>query len=73
VIDFSAPKDRIHSVQVGGEAVNPAYSDDHFIIPAAATRAGDNVITIEFTAGDEALNRKRRLSLQPCSCRLVHI
>ncbi len=57
VIDFSAPKDRVHSVRVGGASVNPIYSDDHLIIPAGATRAGDNAIAIEFTAGDDALNR----------------
>ena len=27
------------------------------IVPAEATRAGENTIAIEFTAGDEALNR----------------
>src|SRR5471032_2924652 len=53
VIDFSAPKDRIHSVRAGGEAIDPIYSEDHLIIPAGATRAGENAIAIEFTAGDE--------------------
>jgi aminopeptidase N len=57
VIDFSAPKDRVHSVLVGGASVSPIYSEDHLIIPADATRAGENTIAIEFTAGDEALNR----------------
>ena len=57
VLDFSAPKDRVRSVQAGGASIHPIYSDDHLIIPADATRAGENTIAIEFTAGDEALNR----------------
>src|SRR5689334_13841913 len=57
VLDFSAPAERVRSVRVGDEAVTPVYVEDHLIIPAAATRAGDNRITIEFTAGDDALNR----------------
>ena len=57
VIDFSAPRDRIRSVRVGEAQITPIYSEDHLIIPADATRAGENAIAIEFTAGDEALNR----------------
>jgi aminopeptidase N len=57
VIDFSAPKERVRSVRVGEAAVVPVYVEDHLIIPADATRAGENRVSIEFTAGDEALNR----------------
>jgi aminopeptidase N len=57
VIDFSAPKERVRSVRVGDKEVVPVYTEDHLIIPAEATRAGENRIAIEFTAGDEALNR----------------
>jgi aminopeptidase N len=57
VIDFSAPKDRVHSVLAGGAPIQPIYFEDHLIVPAEATRAGENTIAIEFTAGDEALNR----------------
>ena len=57
VVDFSAPRDRIRRVRVGEAQITPIYSEDHLIIPADATRAGENAIAIEFTAGDEALNR----------------
>ena len=57
VIDFSAPKERVRSVRVGEAAVVPVYVEDHLIIPADATRAGENRVSIEFAAGDEALNR----------------
>src|SRR6266550_2752075 len=57
VIDFSAPKERVHSLKVAGASISPIYSEDHLIIPAEATRAGENSIVIEFAAGDDALNR----------------
>ena len=57
VFDFSAPKERIRTVRVGDTAVVPVYVEDHVIIPAEATRQGDNRIEIRFAAGDEALNR----------------
>jgi len=57
VIDFSAPTERVRSVTVGDRQVVPIYTEDHLIIPADATRAGENQVTIQFTAGDDALNR----------------
>jgi aminopeptidase N len=57
VIDFSAPKERVRSVRVGDAAIVPVYTEDHLVIPAEATRAGENRVSIEFTAGDAALNR----------------
>src|SRR5258705_1815576 len=57
VIDFSAPKERVHSVRVGDAVVVPVYTEDHLAIPAEATRAGENRVSIDFTAGDAALNR----------------
>jgi aminopeptidase N len=57
VVDFSAPKERVRSVRVGENAVTPEYVEDHLIIPADATRGGENRIVIEFAAGDDALNR----------------
>src|SRR5262249_53085435 len=57
VIDFSAPAARVHSVRIGDAPVTPVFVEDHLIIPAEATHAGENSIVISFTAGDEALNR----------------
>jgi aminopeptidase N len=57
VLDFSAPKERVHSVRVGETAIEPIYTEDHLVIPAEATRPGENRVSIEFTAGDAALNR----------------
>src|SRR5215468_5786452 len=48
VIDFSAPKERVRSIRVEEKEVVPIYTEDHLIIPADATRAGENRIFIEF-------------------------
>ena len=57
VLDFQQPRERVRSVMVGDTLVSPAIADGHIIIPAAATRAGENAVTVTFVAGDEALNR----------------
>jgi aminopeptidase N len=57
VLDFAPPADRIRSVRAGGVAVPVTAVDGHLVIPASATRTGDNEIAVEFAAGDDPLNR----------------
>jgi aminopeptidase N len=57
VIDFARPAERLRSLRAGGRQVAYTIDDEHVTVPASALRRGSNEITIEFTAGDEALNR----------------
>ena len=57
--DFGQPPDRVRSIRAGGVTIAPAFQDGHLVVPAQATKAGENEIVIEFVAGDEALNRDR--------------
>jgi aminopeptidase N len=57
VLDFAQPRDRISAVWVGDKPVEADFSGEHLIIPAAATKAGENAIRIEFLAGEDSLNR----------------
>jgi aminopeptidase N len=57
VLDFVQPREKIRSLRVGGADIRIEAVDGHLTIPASATRAGENEITIEFVAGDESLNR----------------
>jgi len=57
VLDFAQPRDRVRSVRSGDRNVDFAFADGHLTIPAAVTRAGGNEFAIEFTAGDDSLNR----------------
>jgi len=56
VLDFAQPRDRISTMLVGDKPV-VEFAAGHLIIPASATRAGENVIRIAFLAGDDSLNR----------------
>jgi aminopeptidase N len=57
VLDFAQPRDRVRSVRANGQAVEAAMADGHLLLPPAAMKAGENSVAIEFTAGDEPLNR----------------
>ena len=57
VLDFAQPRARVLGVRAGQRDVTFEVHDGHIVVPAAATRAGANEITVEFVAGDEALNR----------------
>ena len=56
-LDFAQPRDRILSLRAAGKPVAFDFADGHILVPAAATRAGENAFHIEFVAGDESLNR----------------
>ena len=57
VLDFEQKRERILSVTTGDKAVAFSFVDGHIVVPAIATKAGENAISIEFLAGDESLNR----------------
>ena len=59
VLDFAQPRDRIRSVRAGGAEVPVTFGDGHVVIPAHATRAGENEIAIDFVAGDLPFNRDK--------------
>jgi len=57
VLDFARPREAVRSVHADGRDVAFTLADGHLLIPADATRPGDNEFAIEFLAGDEPLNR----------------
>ena len=57
VLDFAQPRDAIRSVRAGGAELPITVGDGHLIIPAQATRAGENEIAVEFVAGNAPFNR----------------
>ena len=58
VLDFAEPGERVRSVRSGGVDLPAAFGDGHLTIPAHATRAGQNDVTIEFVAGDDPFTRE---------------
>ena len=57
VLDFAQPADRVRSVRAAGADVRVTVVNGHMVIPAGATRAGENEVVVEFVAGDDPLNR----------------
>ncbi len=58
VLDFKDPSRRVRDVRANGATVEWTAVNDHVVVPAAAlTSGGRNHVELDFTAGDEALNR----------------
>lgn len=57
VLDFLEPGERVRAVRVNGSEAAWRPVNDHVVIPAAALERGVNEVVLEYTAGDEALNR----------------
>ena len=57
VLDFVQPRQNVRRVTVGDVEAAAEFLNGHIVIPAPATRAGANRVEIDFTAGDDALNR----------------
>ncbi|MDH3497387.1 MAG: M1 family aminopeptidase [Gemmatimonadota bacterium] len=57
VLDFVNPRTRVQAVRVGGVPVAVRTTDDHLVMATSDLRPGANAIALDFTAGDESLNR----------------
>ncbi len=56
-LDFLSTASSIKSILVNGNAVKIRYESEHILIDADQLKNGSNAITIDFTAGEAALNR----------------
>jgi aminopeptidase N len=57
VFDFLAEADAVRGVTVDGREVPYTVGDGHVVVPDEAVAAGENAVTVAFTAGDASLNR----------------
>ena len=57
ILDFAPASGAVSSLQVDGVASRYEVVNGHLVVPSSALRVGVNELAIEFTAGDEALNR----------------
>ncbi len=56
-LDFKGQASQLRSLTINGQPAAPDYRLEHLVLPAAALRAGRNVVHIGLTAGDLSLNR----------------
>ncbi|MEC8356526.1 MAG: M1 family aminopeptidase [Pseudomonadota bacterium] len=57
VLDFKESAEKLGSVEVNGQPSDYRFESEHLVIPAGELRAGQNRISVQFTAGDSSLNR----------------
>jgi aminopeptidase N len=57
VLDFAPGGDHIRAVGANGRAAAFRAVNGHIVLPAGALTPGENVVTVEFVAGDASLNR----------------
>jgi aminopeptidase N len=60
VLDFNVDSARIGSVTSGDEEIAYEHKNEHIIINPEYLHNGKNSISIEFTAGDQSLNRNEK-------------
>lgn len=58
ILDFRATPDMLGEVSVNGRAAQVQVKDEHIVIPASATQAGENAVALSFTADGQSLNRR---------------
>ena len=58
LLDFASSPDRVGSIQVNDrDSVEVDLREEHLRIPGALLRPGENLVEVEFQAGDGSLNR----------------
>ena len=57
VVDFNQPADKVLGVRAGEDSVAYEVIDGHIVVLAAALQEGENVLSIDFIAGEGSLNR----------------
>ncbi len=57
VVDFLTSREHVKRVDANGRRAAFEWVNGHIVIPASNLRAGDNEVSIVFTAGDASLNR----------------
>ena len=59
VLDFRETSDKIHQVIINGTEVPLQVEREHLILPKEYLQKGANQVFIQFTAGDQSLNRNQ--------------
>lgn len=57
IIDFRQTQEHISTIRANGNICDIILQNEHIIIPATHILEGENHIAIEFTAGDQSINR----------------
>ncbi|MBT2558379.1 aminopeptidase [Hymenobacter sp. ISL-91] len=56
-LDFRERTANLHALRINGQPVPIDHRAEHLVLPAAQLRTGPNEVQIDFTAGNQSLNR----------------
>ncbi|MBR5018629.1 MAG: aminopeptidase [Bacteroidales bacterium] len=58
VLDFRETEAHLKTLSINGDTISVSIENEHIVIPKKYTKSGENSICIDFTAGDQSLNRR---------------
>ncbi|MAE82619.1 MAG: peptidase M1 [Flammeovirgaceae bacterium] len=56
-LDFNASASLLLALEVNGKTVSIKHQKEHLIVPTESLRIGENIINVDFHAGEQSLNR----------------
>ena len=57
-LDFREQSSLLHSIIINGQPTDIDHHDEHLVLPKSALQLGENRVEIDFTAGEQSLNRR---------------
>ena len=58
VLDFREGKDHLNTLSINGDTLRVSIDNEHIVIPKKFTKSGENTVVVDFTAGNQSLNRR---------------
>ena len=58
VLDFREGDEHLKTLSINGDTLSVSIVNEHIVIPEKYTKAGENTLCIDFTAGNQSLNRR---------------
>ena len=58
ILDFRESDAHLKTLSINGDIISVSIENEHIVIPKKYTKPGENTIRIDFTAGDQSLNRR---------------
>lgn len=58
ILDFREDPANVKAVSINGDRIDFAFVNEHIVIPKRHTKSGENHLVIDFTAGEQSLNRR---------------
>lgn len=58
ILDFREGNDHLNTLSINGDTLRVSIDNEHIVIPKKFTKSGENTVVVDFTAGNQSLNRR---------------